>query len=192
MKHSLFSFILLAQLMLPSSAFAQRFEILKLSTPTIQIDGSVMKVGSRFSGNAKIAWTDRKQQMLVRDHEKGGYMTFVASSFMDKNKAQTPLQVVSSKRLSTADVEEIPTPQQQMLEVVKSKRIALIDLLLIEIDRLDTYESHGIDFISEYNACSNQVLEIEVNDMSVEQLSKHEKLLDKWNKRFSELKGLTE
>lgn len=188
MKHTIFSFILLGQLMCPVRSLAQRYEILKLSTPSIKINGKVMKVGSRFDDKTKIEWTDSEQMMKVRDHQAKRNLDFKASS----SDQESGLKYVNTKPMSTDSVKEIPTPQQRMLNVVKSKRIALIDLLLVEIDRVGIYKSRGIDFPKEYKACSKEVIEVEVNDMSVEQLSEHVKLLDKWNKRFTEMKKRTE
>lgn len=70
MKH-LFSFFLLYFCFF-TYVFADQYEILEISTQTINIGGVDKKVGDQFSDSSPIKWTEPKQFMRARNLEKAG------------------------------------------------------------------------------------------------------------------------
>ena len=58
-------------------AFSTKYEIVKLSTPTIKIGSKECKKGSIFESGEVIHWTSKKQGMWVRDLSKSRYNYFL-------------------------------------------------------------------------------------------------------------------
>ena len=86
MKHSLLTLLLI----IATSAFADDYKILYLSTETITIGGKTLRKGDTFSDKAIIKWTLPSQSMRIkRINGKGVKIKVVTRDVMknlDKNK----------------------------------------------------------------------------------------------------------
>ncbi len=107
------------------SLWAVKYEIMKLSTPTIVIGGKVCRVGSRFDGSEHIKWANDEQALCARNVDDHTYRYFVAKVFKAHN-ARTAFEYLRTNKMSTRSGGFDQVVPRNPQYPVGEKRIALV------------------------------------------------------------------
>jgi hypothetical protein len=87
-----------------STLFADRYEIVKMNTPTITIGNKSLKEGDAFSDATAISWTANPQWLTVKNLTTGRITKFSRKQFEARNKAVSLKDFfLRSERASTRD-----------------------------------------------------------------------------------------
>lgn len=99
MRLSLISLLLF----IASSAFADDYKILYLSTETIKIGGKTLRKGDTFNDKAVIEWTLNSQSMRIKRINGKGVKIKVVTKELMKGLKQSTIAELEKQKSSTND-----------------------------------------------------------------------------------------
>lgn len=133
MKHK----ILLSLLFLLAGTFiaeAEKYQIKRLNTPTINIDGKDLKIGDWFEEDAVINWSADNQAMRVLS-ENNNVFTLTAKRYREANMQNFKDYVLYSKPLATRAAARFSIVDE--LKERMETRLVLFDEVDIDVNDLD-------------------------------------------------------
>lgn len=119
------SFFLCLLFLMAVTGFAEKYRIVKLSTPTIVIGGKVCQEGNEFSDGEVITWTDDEQGLWARNLVRGTYNYFAAKAFKS-HKCKTAFEYLRTNKMSTRSGGFDLTVERTVGSEVGENRIALV------------------------------------------------------------------
>ncbi len=105
-----------------------RYQIIKLSTPTIVIGKDTLKVGDKFKGSSKIKWVTKKHYMIVKDLNTFKHLRFSRTVLKQKRNVSSIFDFLfQTNKASTRGIEsDIDLERSPNASNYPERRIALV------------------------------------------------------------------
>lgn len=105
-----------------------RYQIIKLSTPTIVIGKDTLTVGDKFKGSSKIKWVTKKHYMIVKDLNTFKHLRFSRTVLKQKRNVSSIFDFLfQTNKASTRGIEsDIDLERSPNASNYPERRIALV------------------------------------------------------------------